>query len=46
MNDNLYNFFKMFYGKGVTESQVRRAVELGSITPERYEEITGDEYIV
>lgn len=36
---------KMYYDKGwATKAQVARYVNFGKITPEQYEEITGDAY--
>ena len=40
-----YKYIKMYYqDKLWTIDQVRKAVEFGKITPEQFEEITGEPY--
>lgn len=37
--------WKLYYEKGwATKEQVKRAVQLGGITPEEYEQITSEAY--
>lgn len=42
----LYKKYKARYERGgCTKAQLRRIVELGALTPEEYEEITGEPYV-
>lgn len=44
MNTFYYNAAKSYYLRFYTKDQVKVFVDAGKITPEQYQEITGDPY--